>query len=156
MSEESWRRLLEPLLSRAGFDAGISEIRSLQECLSAKSFGEALDMTRDVGIALDIAASSFGADGVYRLPLEGRGLSSTEMVEMIMHWCSHYPIVSIEDPVGEDDDFRFVSLSGWATESRSQATTLSPPTPSDLKLRDGFTPAMRLFSKPINAARSLS
>jgi enolase len=37
------------------------------------------------------------------LALDGRELDSQEMCEMLMDWCQRYPIVSIEDPVAEDD-----------------------------------------------------
>jgi len=56
-----------------------------------------------VGISLDIAASQFGRNGRYRLALEARELDSLELVEMLMDWCQRYPIVSIEDPLAEDD-----------------------------------------------------
>jgi enolase len=62
----------------------------------------------DIGIALDIAASSFGDARGYRLALEDRTLSTDEMVDMLARWCADYPVVSIEDPVGEDDDDGFV------------------------------------------------
>jgi enolase len=57
----------------------------------------------DVGISLDIAASEFGRGGRYRLGLEARELDSLEMAELLMEWCQRYPIVSIEDPLAEDD-----------------------------------------------------
>ncbi|MBS0639705.1 MAG: phosphopyruvate hydratase [Acetobacteraceae bacterium] len=56
-----------------------------------------------VGIALDIAASEFGRNGVYKLALDGTELSTGQMVEMLAGWVSRYPILSIEDPVAEDD-----------------------------------------------------
>jgi enolase len=56
-----------------------------------------------IAISLDIAASEFGRGGRYRLALDGRELDSQEMCEMLMDWCRRYPIVSIEDPVAEDD-----------------------------------------------------
>jgi enolase 1/2/3 len=57
----------------------------------------------DVAIALDIAASSFGQSGRYRLALEGRELDSDAMIELIGGWIARYPIVSVEDPLAEDD-----------------------------------------------------
>jgi enolase len=57
----------------------------------------------EVGISLDIAASEFGRGGRYRLALEERELDSLEMAELLMDWCRRYPIVSIEDPLAEDD-----------------------------------------------------
>ncbi len=56
-----------------------------------------------IGISLDIAASEFGKHGEYRLALEERELDSVEMAQMLMEWCQRFPIVSIEDPLGEDD-----------------------------------------------------
>jgi enolase len=57
----------------------------------------------DIGISLDVAASEFGRNGRYRLALEERELDSLEMAELLMDWCKRYPIVSIEDPLAEDD-----------------------------------------------------
>ena len=56
-----------------------------------------------VAIALDIAASEFGQQGQYRLGLESRELDSDGMIEMLLRWVEKYPIVSIEDPLAEDD-----------------------------------------------------
>jgi enolase len=56
-----------------------------------------------VAIALDIAASEFGRQGQYRLGLESRALDSDGMIEMLLRWVEKYPIVSIEDPLAEDD-----------------------------------------------------
>ena len=58
---------------------------------------------RDVVLSLDVAASEFGRDGIYTLALDGRRLDTGEMVAMLGGWLRTYPIVSIEDPVGEDD-----------------------------------------------------
>ena len=56
-----------------------------------------------VAIALDVAASEFGRDGRYRLGLEGRELDSAGMIALLLGWLERYPIVSIEDPLAEDD-----------------------------------------------------
>ena len=60
-----------------------------------------------VAIALDIAASEFGRQGQYRLGLESRELDSDGMIEMLLRWVEKYPIVSIEDPLAEDDSVGF-------------------------------------------------
>jgi enolase len=57
----------------------------------------------DVAISLDIAASSFGKNGRYRLTLEGLELDSDGLIELLGGWIARYPIVSVEDPVAEDD-----------------------------------------------------
>jgi len=56
-----------------------------------------------VAIALDVAASEFGRGGRYRLGLEGRELDSEGMIVLLLGWLERYPIVSIEDPLAEDD-----------------------------------------------------
>jgi len=58
----------------------------------------------DMGIALDVAASSFFADGHYVLALEGERLTGPQMIERLEGWVKAYPIVSLEDPLAEDDD----------------------------------------------------
>ncbi|MEA2056929.1 MAG: phosphopyruvate hydratase [Patescibacteria group bacterium] len=58
---------------------------------------------KQVGIAMDPAASEFYHDGEYDLAVEGKKLSSTEMVERYAQWVEKYPIVSIEDGHAEDD-----------------------------------------------------
>ncbi len=67
---------------------------------------------RDVGIALDIAASSFYADNRYTLALEGKSLDTSGMIDLLERWVADYPIVSLEDPLAEDDDAGFVEITG--------------------------------------------
>jgi enolase len=57
----------------------------------------------DVAISLDVAASSFGRKGRYRLALEGRALDSDALIAMLGGWIARYPVVSVEDPLAEDD-----------------------------------------------------
>ncbi len=64
-----------------------------------------------VAIALDIAASEFGRGGRYKLGLEARELDSDGMIEMLGRWIDKYPIVSIEDPLAEDDVDGFVAFT---------------------------------------------
>jgi len=58
---------------------------------------------QDMAIALDIAASDFGRQGRYRLARDGREVDSAGLSEMLLGWLQRYPIVSIEDPLAEDD-----------------------------------------------------
>ncbi len=57
----------------------------------------------DAAISLDIAASEFGSNGRYRLGLDKRELSSDGLCDLLLRWCERFPIVSIEDPLAEDD-----------------------------------------------------
>lgn len=74
---------------------------------------------QDVAIALDVAASTFGRQGRYRLGLEGRELDSDGLVGLLLDWLDRYPIVSIEDPLGEDDTDGFARFAA-ATGGRVQ------------------------------------
>lgn len=58
---------------------------------------------KDIGIAIDAAASEIYKDGKYVLATEGKTLTSEEMVAFYENWVSKYPIVSIEDGLAEDD-----------------------------------------------------
>jgi enolase len=64
-----------------------------------------------VAIALDIAASEFWREGQYRLGLESRALDSDGLIEMLLGWVEKYPIVSIEDPLAEDDPVGFARFT---------------------------------------------
>ena len=55
----------------------------------------------DVALALDVAASEFSTEGGYRF--EGAVKSSAELIAYYTELLGAYPIVSIEDPLGEDD-----------------------------------------------------
>ncbi|MFN2428866.1 MAG: phosphopyruvate hydratase [Cryomorphaceae bacterium] len=66
---------------------------------------------KDIFIALDVAASEFYDEEkkIYHLGSTNEDLSSNDVVNMLAEWAGKYPIVSIEDALGEDD------WSGWKT-----------------------------------------
>jgi enolase len=71
----------------------------------------------DVFMALDVAASEFAeAGGRYRLSQERAVRSSEEMIALYETLCERYPIVSIEDGLGEDD------WGGWGALTRRLGT----------------------------------
>lgn len=57
----------------------------------------------DVAISLDIAASEFGEGGAYRLARDGLDMTSDALIDLLRGWLRTYPIVAVEDPLGEDD-----------------------------------------------------
>jgi len=63
----------------------------------------------DVFIALDPAATELydAATGRYKLPIEGKELSSEELVDLWTDWSTRFPIISLEDGMAEDD------WAGW-------------------------------------------
>ena len=56
---------------------------------------------QDIALALDVAASEFHKDGVYTF--EGKSRTAAEMVDYYAELVDAYPLVSIEDPLDEDD-----------------------------------------------------
>ena len=66
---------------------------------------------KDVCLGIDVAASEFYENGKYNLVGEGRSLTTEELVNFYEELCSKYPIISIEDPVDENDweGFRLVT-----------------------------------------------
>ncbi|HMM48020.1 MAG TPA: phosphopyruvate hydratase [Miltoncostaeaceae bacterium] len=57
----------------------------------------------DIALALDPATTELYRDGAYHFEGEGRVLSSAELVEFWVDLCDHYPIISIEDGMAEED-----------------------------------------------------
>jgi enolase len=62
-------------------------------------------------IAVDVAATQLLEGADYRFAAENRLLPREELVAEIRSWCDDFPIVSVEDPVGEDDS------EGWRLSS---------------------------------------
>ena len=61
---------------------------------------------KDIALAMDVAATEFHENGMYNF--EGKKLSSDQMIEYYAQLEATYPLVSIEDPLDEDD------WAGWA------------------------------------------
>ena len=60
-----------------------------------------LKLGTDIAMALDVAATEFYTDGTYAF--EGQQLSGDELIAIYTQWMKDFPIVSIEDPLSEDD-----------------------------------------------------
>lgn len=56
---------------------------------------------KDVAIAIDVAASEFYKDGKYEI--DGKRLDTQELIDFYQELINKYPIISIEDPVDEND-----------------------------------------------------
>jgi enolase len=91
------------------FDTNEQALQTLLQAIEAAGFVPGAQ----VGIALDVAASEFGRGGRYRLGLESRELDADALIEMLLGWIERYPILSIEDPLAEDD------LDGFARFTRA-------------------------------------
>jgi enolase len=91
------------LADEGGLSPGLEDPRAALDLLLESIVAAGFVPGRDVGIALDIASTEFFVDEQYRLARQGRTLSGREMVDFIVELVADYPIVSIEDPLAEDD-----------------------------------------------------
>ena len=69
---------------------------------------------RDIALALDVAATELYSDGGYRF--EGKTLSAAELTGIYREWVGAYPLVSIEDPLAEEDWAGWAALTAQAGE----------------------------------------
>jgi enolase len=58
---------------------------------------------KDFALALDVAASELGKKGLYRLETENKNLDASGMISLYESLKKDFPILSIEDGLGEDD-----------------------------------------------------
>jgi enolase len=104
--------LLGRILHGRGLSTGVGDEGGFAPALSSEK--EALDLVREaigeskygedrVKIALDAAASEWVDGKVYRLPKSGRVFTSAELADYWRHLAKSYPIVSLEDGLGEED-----------------------------------------------------
>ncbi|UOR03339.1 phosphopyruvate hydratase [Leucobacter allii] len=102
---------LKALLNEKGLSTGLGDEGGFAPDLPTNA--EALDLIveaitraglepgRDVAVALDVASTEFFENGVYTF--EGQQRSSAEMSAYYADLLDRYPLVSIEDPLAEDD-----------------------------------------------------
>jgi enolase len=67
----------------------------------------------EIALALDVAASELFEDGRYALAGEGASFTPAEWADWLTNLCDHYPVVSVEDGMAEDD------WDGWLALTRS-------------------------------------
>ncbi|MCI9084624.1 MAG: phosphopyruvate hydratase [Bacilli bacterium] len=66
---------------------------------------------KDVNLALDVAASEFYQNGYYNLKGENKNLTTDELIEYYEELIQNYPIISIEDPVDQNDWEGFTKIT---------------------------------------------
>ena len=97
------RGLLQGVADEGGFwpafESNEAALDALMQAIERAGFTPG----QEIAISLDIAASEFHQGGLYRLARDGRTLDSDGMTELLIGWLDKYPIVSIEDPLGEND-----------------------------------------------------
>ena len=90
-----------------GFAPNIASSRAALDVIGEAVAKAGYKLGGDVMIALDCAASEYFKDGRYRMEGEGLDLSPEENADFLAGLAGDYPIVSIEDGMGEDD------MAGW-------------------------------------------
>lgn len=112
---------LKDVLNKKGLATGVGDEGGFAPNLESNTEGfelimEAIKMAgytpgKDVYLAIDVAASEFYKDGKYELVGENRSLTTEELIEFYQELVSMYPIISIEDPVDENDwkGFRLIT-----------------------------------------------
>ena len=84
-----------------GFAPNLESNRAALDLIAEAVKAAGFTLGKDIALALDVAASEFHDKGSYTF--EGRKLTSDEMVAYYTELVAAYPIVSIEDPLDEDD-----------------------------------------------------
>lgn len=92
------------LADEGGLSPGFESSEQALEMMVQAFIAAGLRPGEDVAIALDIASSSLvDDDGIYQFKRLGRTYCSEEMIAIQSDWVKQFPIVSIEDGLGEDD-----------------------------------------------------
>jgi enolase len=101
------RGLATGLGDEGGFAPDLDSNRAALDLIAEAVERSGQRLGTDIVLALDVAATEFCTDGVYSF--EGQSKSAAEMTAYYAELCEAYPIVSIEDPLDEDD------WEGWKT-----------------------------------------
>ncbi|MFI9536919.1 phosphopyruvate hydratase [Nocardia fusca] len=102
-----------------GYGPALSTNQTALEIVTAAIEHADLSPGEDVGIALDIAATQFydRSTNRYVLRAEDRRLSADEWVAELEGWAKRYPLVSVEDPMAEDDWDGWQAISSVLNDS---------------------------------------
>jgi enolase len=100
-----------PLVAdEGGFAPALEDPEEGLELLVAAIEDAGHEPARDgVALAVDVAATEFHEAGRYRL--DGRELDTEAMCDLVAGWDERYPLVSVEDPLAEDDWAGFAALT---------------------------------------------
>ena len=89
-----------------GFAPNLDSNRAALDLILVAIEGAGFKVGSQIALAMDVAATEFFSEGKYEF--EGKSLTSDQMITYYSDLVSNYPLVSIEDPLDEDD------WSGWA------------------------------------------
>jgi len=103
------RGLATGLGDEGGFAPDLPNNREALDLIGEAVEAAGLALGSDIALALDVASTEFFADGAYTF--EGASKSSDEMAAYYASLLDDYPLVSIEDPLAEDDWQGWVDLT---------------------------------------------
>ena len=93
-----------------GFAPSLDSNRAALDLIIEAINSTGMTVGTDIALALDVAASEFFTDGSYAF--EGKAKSADEMIQYYATIVDSYPIVSLEDPLDEEDWDGWVALTG--------------------------------------------
>ncbi len=112
---------LKKVLNERGLSTGVGDEGGFAPDLESNTEGFELIMEAiekagykpgvDVKLGIDVAASEFYENGKYNLVGEGRSLTTDELIDFYKELVNKYPIISIEDPVDENDWEGFAKIT---------------------------------------------
>ncbi len=110
------RGLATSIGDEGGFAPNLESNRAALDLIIEAVEKAGYKMGSDIGLAMDVAATEFYKDGSYHF--EGSNLSATEMINYYQGLLDSYPLLSIEDPLSEDD------WSGWADITKAMGASV--------------------------------
>ena len=110
------RGLATSIGDEGGFAPNLESNRAALDLIIEAVEKAGYKMGSDIGLAMDVAATEFYKDGSYHF--EGSILSATEMINYYQGLLDSYPLLSIEDPLSEDD------WSGWADITKAMGANV--------------------------------
>ena len=105
------RGLATSIGDEGGFAPNLDSNRAALDLILEAINGAGFKPGKDVALAMDVAATEFHENGKYSF--EGTQRSASEMIAYYSELVNSYPLVSIEDPLDEDD------WAGWAEMTSS-------------------------------------
>ena len=112
---------LKKVLNEKGYSTGVGDEGGFAPDLKNNTEGfeliiEAIKKAgyepgKDVNLGIDVAASEFYKDGKYVLEGEKKELTTDELIDFYVELVNKYPIISIEDPVDENDWDGFTKIT---------------------------------------------
>ena len=110
------RGLATSIGDEGGFAPNLESNRAALDLIIEAVEKAGYKMGSDIGLAMDVAATEFYKDGSYHF--ERSSLSATEMINYYQGLLDSYPLLSIEDPLSEDD------WSGWADITKAMGANV--------------------------------